>query len=36
MMDPNGELSDHDVRNYVSCLWAEDWDSDKGAVYDAQ
>jgi len=26
--------SDEDVRNYVSSLWAEDWDSAEDAVYD--
>ena len=25
---------DHLLRNYVSRLWAEDWDSDEDAVYD--
>jgi hypothetical protein len=28
-------VSDADVRAYVSRLWAEDWDSDEDAGYDA-
>lgn len=27
-------MSDGEVRDYVSRLWAEDWDSDEDAVYD--
>ncbi len=28
------DLTDEDVRNYVSSLWAEDWDSPEDQLYD--
>lgn len=32
---PTAAVADSDARDYVSQLWAEDWNSPEDAVYDA-
>jgi len=32
---PTAAVADSDARDYISRLWAEDWNSPEDAVYDA-